>query len=155
MTLLNEGLPWVVGVFVGGWVWLLSGLGIVVCLEFVGGFDDEWIADGAGGLFDVVDELLEFGSAEVDGVGAAVEYSSEEASFEGLEAEYSFFDGTLADEVEDGDGLFLTEAVDAGDALFEECGVPGLVHDEDAGGELEVESDSAGVGGEEDAAVGV
>lgn len=119
------------------------------------GFDDEWIADGAGGFFDAVDELLEFGSAEVDGVGASVEDSGEEASFEGLEAEDSFFDGALADEVENGDGLFLTEAVDAGDALFEECGVPRLVHDEDAGSGLEVESDSAGVGREEDAAVGV
>ena len=49
----------------------------------------------------------------------------------------------------------LTQAVDAADALFEDGGVPRLVHVDDHGGLLQVQSDAAGIGAQEDPAARV
>ena len=59
-------------------------------------------------------------------------------------------DAVLSHKVVDVDGLGLADAVDAGDALFQDGEVPGQLQVDAAGrGPLEVEAHAAGVGGEE------
>ena len=53
-----------------------------------------------------------------------------------------------------GMGIFR-QAVDSGDPLFQDGGIPGNIHVDHRGAALEVEPDSAGIGGEEDPATGI
>ncbi len=65
------------------------------------------------------------------------------------------FDGVLGDEVDDSDGAGLVLAPCTGDALFKLGWVPREIAVHDDAGDLEVEADAAGIGAEEEAAIGI
>ena len=81
--------------------------------------------------------------------------AGEDISLGGQGIQHAFFDGVLGNQVDDLHRGWLAEPVGAGDALLEHGGIPGQVEVDDQAGGLQVETHPAGIGGEEDATVGI
>jgi hypothetical protein len=95
-------------------------------------------------------------TVELDLVALAVEQTLEQSALGGDQFHDASLDAALGDEVVDLDWTLLPEAVDASDALLQDGRVPGELEVDDAvGGPLEIEPDAAGVGGEQDAQLGI
>ena len=78
------------------------------------------------------------------------------ACFEPTRAGDPRFDALLADQIVDVDRQLLADAVDAADSLFQHGRVPGKLEvDHAVGRALQVQSDAAGIAGEEHAEAGV
>ncbi len=93
---------------------------------------------------------------ELNRVALAVEEAFEERLFGSDDRCDAGFDALLADQVVDVDRQLLAQAVDPADPLLEHGRVPGeLEVDHAVGGALQVQADSAGIAGEEDAEVGI
>ena len=85
-----------------------------------------------------------------------VQHAIKQRLLERQQRQHAFFDAALAHKVDHLHTACLPHAVHAADALFQHSGVPGQVHIDDHGRcVLQVQAHATGVGGQEEAAVGV